>query len=82
MPEVEAPEGSGFCVRAGCGFNCLGLTPEVGGVGKECGVLGAIETLEPVPGGDAGAGGGTGGATRGAVLAGVAGVFDADGPKG
>jgi hypothetical protein len=45
VPVVKAPEGSGCGGWAGCGCNCSGLTPEVEGVGEECGVLGASETL-------------------------------------
>jgi len=82
VPVVEAPEGSGCGGWEGCGCNCLGLTPEVEGVVEECGVLGAGETLESVPGGDAGAGGGAGGTPGGAVFVGVAAVFVVDGPKG
>jgi len=45
-----------------------GLVPEVEGVGKECGVLEVVEALEPVSGGDAGAGGSAGGATGRALF--------------
>ncbi len=82
MPEVEAQEGSGCCCPVGCGFDCLGLTPEVEGVGEECGVLEVVEALEPVPWGDAGTGGSAGGATGGAVFVGVGAALVVDGPKG
>ena len=36
MPEVEAPEGSGFVVDASGAEVCLGRVPEVDGVGDEC----------------------------------------------
>ncbi len=67
VPEFEAPEGSGCWCLVGCSFDCLGLVPEVEGVGDECGELEVVEVLEPVSGGDAGAGGGVGGATGGTV---------------
>ncbi len=82
MPEVEAPEGSGCCCPVGCGFDCLCLVPGVEGVGKECGVLKVVKALEPVPGGDAGAGGSAGGATGGAVFVGTGAALIVDGPKG
>jgi hypothetical protein len=82
VPEVEAPEGSGCWCPVGCSFDCLGLVPEVEGVGEECGVLVVVEALEPVSGGDAGAGGGVGGATGGAVFVGVGAAPIVDGPKG
>jgi hypothetical protein len=45
VPEVEAPEGSGFVDGAlGMEF-CLGRVPDVDGVGDECGLL-AVEELE------------------------------------
>ncbi len=69
MPEVEVPEGSGCLCPADAGCDCLGLVLEVEGVGEECGVLEEVEVLEPVSGGEAGAGGSAGGATGGAVFA-------------
>ena len=69
MPEIDAPEGSGCLCPVDAGCVCLCLVPEVEGVGEECGVLEGVEVLEPVSGGDAGAGGSAGGATGGAVFA-------------
>ncbi len=66
----------------GAGFACLGLTTEVEGVGKECGVLEAVRVLESVLGRDVGAGGGAGGATGGAVCVGLDAALVVDGPKG
>ncbi len=82
LPEVDAQEGSGCgCLTVG-GWVCLGLVPEVEGVGEECGVLVAGDVLEPELGGEAGGSGGAGGATGGALLAGVCGVLVVDGPSG
>ncbi len=82
MPEVQAPEGSGCSCRAIGGCNCLGLVPEVEGVGEECGMLVAGEVLKPELGGEAGRSGGAGGATGGAGLAGGGGVLVVDRPSG
>jgi hypothetical protein len=57
VPEVEAPEGSGFVVGAFGAEICLGRVPEVDGVGDECvdGVgdecelLAVVELFEFVP---------------------------------
>jgi len=54
----------------------------VEGVGEECGVLEVVKALEPVSGGDAGAGGSAGGATGGAVFVGAGAALIVDGPKG
>ncbi len=62
MPEVEAPEGSGFdcgAVASGVDF-CL--VPEVDGVGDECGLLVAGKLLESGLGGETGGCAGAGGA--------------------
>ncbi len=75
VPEVEAPDGSGLFELVVAGLVCLGLIPEVDGVGDECGVLEEVEPLELVSGGDAGAGGGTGGATGGVGAGAGAGVI-------
>jgi hypothetical protein len=82
LPEVEAQEGSGCGCGAVGGCSCLGLVPEVEGVGEECGVLVAGEVLKPELGGEAGVSGGAGGATGGAGLAGGGGVLVVDGPSG
>ncbi len=37
VPEVEAPEGSGFTVGVFGADVCLGRVPDVDGVGDECG---------------------------------------------
>ena len=59
VPEVEAPDGSGFAVGAFGATVCLGRVPEVDGVGDECGLLAVVELfeLELVGGVGAGAGG-------------------------
>ena len=59
VPEVEAPDGSGFVVGAFGAVVCLGRVPEVEGVGDECGLLAVVELfeLELVGGVGAGAGG-------------------------
>ena len=59
VPEVEAPEGSGFVVGAFGTVVGLGRVPEVDGVGDECGLLAVVELfkLELVGGVGAGAGG-------------------------
>ena len=72
VPEVEAPDGSGFVVGAfGAGFG-LGRVPEVDGVGDECGLLAVVELfgLELVGGVGAGAGGAAGGLALTSVLVG------------
>ncbi len=81
-PKVEAPEGSGCGSWAIGGCGCLGLVPEVEGVGEECGMLVAGNVFEPDLGGEAGGSGGTGGATRRNGLAGVGGVLVVDGSSG
>ncbi len=82
LPEVEAPEGSGFGCWTGCGCGCFGLVPEVEGVGDECGVLVPGDVFGPELDGDPGGVGGAGGATGGAALAVVVGVVVVDGPSG
>ena len=71
MPEVEAPEGSGFAVGAFGAEICLGRVPEVDGVGDECELLAVVELVEPELAGVAGVGEGAEGAAGGAVLANV-----------
>jgi hypothetical protein len=63
VPEVDAPEGSGLVAVALGAEGCLGLVPEVEGVGEECGLLAEVELVElvAVAGDDAGAGGAAGG---------------------
>ena len=46
VPEVEAPDGSGFVVGAFGAAVCLGRVPEVDGVGDECGLLAVVELVE------------------------------------
>jgi len=59
VPEVEAPDGSGFVVGAFGAVVCSGRVPEVEGVGDECVLLAVVELfeLELVGGVGAGAGG-------------------------
>ena len=46
VPEVEAPEGSGFTVGAFGAAVGLGHVPEVDGVSDECGLLAVVELFE------------------------------------
>ncbi len=71
VPEVEAPEGSGLATVALGAEGCLGLVPEVDGVGDECGLLAEVELVELVSVVVAGDGAGTGGAAGGAALTNV-----------
>jgi hypothetical protein len=71
VPDVEAPEGSGFTVGAFGAEICLGRVPEVDGVGDECGLLAVVELVEPELAGVAGVGEGAEGAAGGAVLTNV-----------
>ncbi len=48
MPEVEAPEGSGLAKVVFGTEGCLGLVPDVDGVGDECGLLAEVELVELV----------------------------------
>jgi hypothetical protein len=75
VPEVEAPEGSGFDCGVLVGSANFGLVPEVDGVGDECGLLAAGEPLESGLGGETGGSAGIGGAAGGVVLAGVIGAL-------
>ncbi len=74
VPEVEAPEGSGFTVGTFGAEVCLGRVPEVDGVGDECELLAVVELVElelvVVVGVGAGAGGTAGGAVLTSVLSG------------
>ena len=72
MPEVEAPDGSGFPVGAFGAVICLGRVPEVDGVGDECELLAVVELfeLELAGGVGAGAGGVAGGLALTSVLVG------------
>ena len=47
VPEVEAPEGSGFTVGAFGAEVCLGRVPDVEGVSEECELLAVEELVEP-----------------------------------
>ena len=80
LPEVEAPEASGFGCGTGAGCGCFGLVPEVEGLGDE--LLVAGDVLGPELGGDSGGIGGAGGATGGAILAEVGALLAVDGPRG
>ncbi len=77
VPEVEAPEGSGFTVGTFRAEDCLGQVPEVDGVGDECKLLAVVELVEFVPVEVLEVGVGTGGTAGGAVLTSVL-----AGPKG
>ncbi len=80
VPEVEAPEGSGFAAVALGTEVCLGRVPDVEGVGNECELLAVVKLFEPElagVAGVAGVGAGAGGAARGAALTSVL-----VGPKG
>ena len=71
VPEVEAPEGSGFTVGAFVAEDCLGRVPDVDGVGEECGLLVVVELVEPELVVDVEVVEGVEGAAGGAVLANV-----------
>ena len=58
VPEVEAPDGSGFVIGAFGTVVCLGRVPEVEGVGDECGLLAVVELVEPELAGGIGVGAG------------------------
>ncbi len=69
VPEVEAPEGSGFAAGAFGAEVRLDRVPDVDGIGDECELLAVVELVESeVAGVGAGAGGATGGATLTVVL--------------
>ena len=75
VPEVEAPEGSGFTVGAFGAEVCLGRVPDVDGVGDECGLLAVVELFElALVGGD--------GADAGRAAGGFALTSVLVGPKG
>ena len=71
VPEVEAPEGSGLATVALGTEVCLGLVPEVDGVGDECVLLAEVELVELVSIVVAGDSAGVGGAAGGAALTNV-----------
>ncbi len=71
VPEVEAPEGSGFTAGAFRAEVCLGRVPDVDGVGEECELLAVVELVEPELAGVAGVGAGAGEAAGGATLTSV-----------
>ncbi len=71
MPDVEAPEGSGFATGAFGRTACLGQVPDVDGVGDERELLAVVELFEPELGGATGGGAGTGGAAGEAALEGT-----------
>ena len=75
VPEVEAPEGSGFTIGAFGAAVGLGRVPEVDGVGDECGLLAVVELVEPELAGGVGAG-------AGEVVGGLALASVFVGPKG
>ena len=72
VPEVEAPDGSGFAVDAFGAVGGLGRVPEVDGVGEECGLLSVVGLFEfvLVDGVVAGAEGVVGGLVLTSVLVG------------
>ncbi len=72
VPEVEAPDLSGFTVGVFEAAVCLGRVPEVDGVGDECGLLTVVELfeLELFGGVGADAGGTAGGLVLTSVLVG------------
>ncbi len=47
VPEVEAPEGSGFAVGTFGAEVCLGRVPDVDGVGDEYELLAVVELVDP-----------------------------------
>ena len=71
VPDVEAPEGSGFVTGAFGKTACLGRVPDVDGVGDERELLAVVELFEPELGGATGGGTGAGGAAGGAALEGA-----------
>ena len=73
MPDVEAPEGSGFVTGAFGKTACLGRVPDVDGVGDERELLPVVELLEPELGGATGGGSGAGGAALEGALVGPSG---------
>ena len=77
VPEVEAPEGSGFTVGTFGAEVCLGRVPDVEGVGDECGLLAVVELVEPELAGVVEVGDGAGGVAGGLALTSVL-----VGPKG
>jgi hypothetical protein len=68
VPEVEAPEGSGLTMVAFGTEVCLGLVPDVDGVGDEWGLLAEVELVELVLVVVVGVGAGAGGAAGGAAV--------------
>jgi len=71
VPDVEAPEGSGFATGAFGRVACLGRVPDVEGVGEERELLVVVELFEPELGGATGVGAGAGGAAGEAALEGA-----------
>ena len=71
VPEVEAPEGSGFTVGVFGAEDCLGRVPDVDGVGDECGLLAVVELVELELAVVAGVGAGAGEAAGGLALTSV-----------
>jgi len=71
VPDVEAPEGSGFVTGAFGKTACLGRVPDVEGVGEERELLVVVELFEPELGGATGVGAGAGGAAGEAALEGA-----------
>ncbi len=70
VPEVEAPEGSGFEVGALGAEVCPGRVPDVDGVGDECGLLAVVELVDPELAGVVGVGAGAGGLALTSVFVG------------
>ncbi len=71
VPDVEAPEGSGFATGAFGSTACLGRVPDVDGVGDEQELLAVVELFEPALGGATGGRAGAGGTAGEAMLEGA-----------
>ena len=71
VPEVEAPDGSGFPVGAFGAEVCLDCVPDVDGVGEECELLAVVELVEPELAGVVGVVAGAGEVAGGLVLTSV-----------
>jgi hypothetical protein len=77
VPEVDAPEGSGFTVGAFGAEVCVGRVPDVDGVGDECELLAVVRLVEPELAGVVGVVAGGSGFAGGVAL-----IIMFTGPKG